>query len=69
LRTLRAVQVQGRGGLYRPFDTRIDQVSEDDVKAWLIGWPRSLKTKANYHGLLFGVSRTRWRAARSASTR
>jgi hypothetical protein len=23
-----------------------------DVKAWLIGWNRSLKTKANYHGLL-----------------
>ena len=55
LRTLRAVEVRGRRGLYRPFDTRIDQVSEDDVKAWLIGWPRSLKTKANYHGLLFGV--------------
>jgi hypothetical protein len=30
-------------------------VNEDDVKAWLIGWPRSLKTKANYHGLLLGV--------------
>ncbi len=25
------------------------------MKAWLIGWDRSLKTKANYHGLLFGV--------------
>ena len=28
---------------------------EADIKAWLIGWDRSLKTKANYHGLLFGV--------------
>jgi integrase len=30
-------------------------VHEADVKAWLIGWDRSLKTKANHHGLLFGV--------------
>jgi hypothetical protein len=55
LRTLRGLEVDGRHGLYRPFDTRIDKVTEDDVKAWLISWPRSLKTKANYHGLLFGV--------------
>lgn len=55
LRTLRAIEIRGRRGLYRPFDTRIDQVSEDDIKAWLIAWPRSLKTKANYHGLLYGV--------------
>ena len=31
------------------------QVKEADVKAWLIGWDRSLKTKANYHGLIHGV--------------
>jgi integrase len=55
LRTLRAVEIPGKRGLYRPFDTRIDHVTEDDVKAWLIAWPRSLKTKANYHGLLYGV--------------
>jgi integrase len=55
LRTLKAVEVRGRRGPYRPFDQRIDLVTEDDVKAWLIGWPRSPKTKANYHGLLFGV--------------
>lgn len=55
LRTLKALEVSGRHGTYRPFDQRIDQVTEDDVKAWLIGWQRSPKTKANYHGLLFGV--------------
>jgi hypothetical protein len=30
-------------------------VAEDDIKAWLIGWDRSMKTKANYHGLLTAV--------------
>ncbi len=55
LRTLKAVEVRGKRGTYRPFDQRIDLVSEDDVKAWLIGWKWSLKTKANYHGLLYGV--------------
>ncbi len=55
IRTLKAVEVSGKRGRYRPFDQRIDLVTEDDVKAWLIGWPRSPKTKANYHGLLFGV--------------
>ena len=55
LRLLKTVEVRGRTGTYRPFDAPIDKVSEDDVKAWLIGWDRSLKTKANYHGLLFGV--------------
>ena len=25
------------------------------TQAWLIGWGRSMKTKANYRGLLFGV--------------
>ena len=28
---------------------------KDDIRAWLIGWDRSPKTKANYHGLLHGV--------------
>ena len=45
----------GAGGTYRPFDRTVARVEEADVKAWLIGWDRSLKTKANYHGLLFGV--------------
>ena len=26
-----------------------------DIKAWLIGWDRLLKTQANYHGLLYGI--------------
>ncbi|MGH8859760.1 MAG: hypothetical protein ACRDVG_00760 [Jatrophihabitantaceae bacterium] len=55
LRALTAVEVRGKRGTYRPFDQRTDLVTEDDTKAWLIGWPRSPKTKANYHGLLFGV--------------
>ena len=25
------------------------------MKTWLIEWDRSLKTKANYHGLIYGV--------------
>jgi hypothetical protein len=33
LRTLKAVEVRGKRGTYRPFDKRIDLVAEDDVKA------------------------------------
>jgi integrase len=55
LRLLKDLDIQGTSGPYRPFDAAINKVTEDDVKAWLIGWKRSLKTKANYHGLLFGV--------------
>jgi integrase len=55
LRVLKGVEVAGHRGPYRPFDARIDTVTEADIKAWLIGWNRSLKTKANYHGLLYGV--------------
>jgi integrase len=55
VRLLAGVEVKGPRGLYRPFDRAAPDVTEDDVKAWLIGWDRSLKTKANYHGLLFGV--------------
>ncbi len=39
----------------KPFDRPVTAVHEADVKAWLIEWDRSLKTKANYHGLLYGV--------------
>lgn len=30
-------------------------IHESDIKDWLIEWDRSLKTKANYHGLVHGV--------------
>ncbi len=30
-------------------------IHESDIKEWLIEWDRSLKTKANYHGLVHGV--------------
>ncbi|MFO6453364.1 MULTISPECIES: tyrosine-type recombinase/integrase [unclassified Aeromicrobium] len=39
----------------RIFHRRIDAITEKDIKAWLIDWDRSIKTKANYHGLLFGI--------------
>ena len=55
VRLISSVEVSGRAGPYRPFDRSVAMVKEGDVKAWLIGWDRSLKTKANYHGLLFGV--------------
>lgn len=55
VRTLASVEISGAGGVYRPFDRTVAQVKEAGVKAWLIGWDRSLKTKANYHGLLYGA--------------
>lgn len=55
VRVVCAVEVSGASCRYRPFDRTVAQVKEADVKAWLIGWNRSLKTKANYHGLLYGV--------------
>ena len=33
----------------------ITAIGEVQLKAWLIEWDRSLKTKANYHGLIHGV--------------
>jgi integrase len=37
------------------FAGAVTAIGEAHVKAWLIEWDRSLKTKANYHGLMFGV--------------
>ena len=54
-RILASVEVPSTRGAYRPFDQPVTSVHEADVKAWLIDWDRSLKTKANYHGLLYGV--------------
>lgn len=55
LRVLASVEVPSTRGVYRPFDQPVNRVHEADLKTWLIGWDRSLKTKANYHGLLYGV--------------
>jgi integrase len=55
VRILASVEVPSIRGAYRPFDQPVTSVQEADVKAWLIDWDRSLKTKANYHGLLYGV--------------
>ena len=42
-----------RGAL--PFARPVTAISEAQLKTWLIEWDRSLKTKANYHGLIHGV--------------
>ncbi|OUZ11052.1 hypothetical protein BHE97_06385 [Aeromicrobium sp. PE09-221] len=51
VRVLRETEVRG----IRIFNRPIDAITEKDIKAWLIDWDRSIKTKANYHGLLFGI--------------
>ncbi|KRA39106.1 hypothetical protein ASD81_11205 [Nocardioides sp. Root614] len=42
-----------RGALI--FTKPVTAITEADLKEWLIDWDRSLKTKANYHGLIHGV--------------
>lgn len=37
------------------FGRPVNAITELDIKAWLIDWDRALKTKANYHGLLYGI--------------
>jgi integrase len=37
------------------FERPVNAITELDIKAWLIDWDRALKTKANYHGLLYGI--------------
>ena len=43
------------GAIYLPFGRNVEDVTPEDVRLWLSRWDRGLKTKANYHGLLFGV--------------
>jgi integrase len=38
-----------------PFRKPVTAITDADLKDWLIDWDRSLKTKANYHGLIHGV--------------
>ena len=42
-----------RGSLM--FAGPVTAIGEAQLKTWLIEWDRSLKTKANYHGLIYGV--------------
>jgi integrase len=42
-----------RGSLI--FAAPITAIGEAQLRTWLIEWDRSLKTKANYHGLIYGV--------------
>lgn len=48
-------RIEIRGAL--TFTRAITAITEHDIKAWLIDWDRALKTKANYHGLIYGVNR------------
>jgi integrase len=48
---LARIEVRGE----RVFDKPVNLITERDIKAWLIDWDRAMKTKANYHGLLYGV--------------
>lgn len=51
LRVLEETRVNGACVFTRP----VTSITEADLKAWLIEWDRSLKTKANYHGLMHGI--------------
>lgn len=51
LRVLEKTKIRGELLFTRP----VTGISEADLKDWLIEWDRSLKTKANYHGLIHGV--------------
>ena len=37
------------------FAAPVTATGEAQLKTWLLEWDRSLKTKANYHGLIYGV--------------
>ena len=51
LRVLASTRVRGSLIFTKP----VTAITEADLKDWLIDWDRSLKTKANYHGLIHGV--------------
>lgn len=49
--TLARTEIRGES----PFERSVAAIGEQDIKAWLIAWDRALKTKANYHGLMYGI--------------
>jgi len=51
LRVLEETRIRGSLIFTKP----VTAITEADLKDWLIDWDRSLKTKANYHGLIVGV--------------
>ena len=51
VRTLARTEIRGAS----PFARSVAAIGEQDIKAWLIVWDRALKTKANYHGLMYGI--------------
>jgi len=52
LSVLSRTKVKGELIFTRP----VTAIHDSDLRDWLIEWDRSLKTKANYHGLMHGVS-------------
>lgn len=51
LRVLASTRVQGE----LVFTKSVTSTTEPDLRAWLLTWDRSMKTKSNYHGLIHGV--------------
>lgn len=51
LKVLADAEIRGAHLFTKP----ITELTEEDLKAWLIDWDRALKTKSNYHGLIHGV--------------
>lgn len=51
LHVLARIRIRGTLVFTKP----VTSITEADLKEWLIGWDRSLKTKANYHGLIHGI--------------
>ena len=51
LRVLAATRVQGELVFTKP----VTSITEADLRAWLLTWDRSVKTKSNYDRLIHGV--------------
>jgi len=51
IRVLAATRAKGELIFSKP----VTSITESDLRAWLLTWDRSVKTKSNYHGLIHGV--------------
>lgn len=51
LRVLAVTRVYGEPVFTKP----VTWITEADLRAWLLTWDRSVKTKSNYHGPIHGV--------------
>jgi hypothetical protein len=52
LKVLESTRVRGSVLFIKP----VTSIHEADLEDWLIDWDRSLRTKANYHGLIHGIA-------------